>query len=222
MSNVKLLISSLPNIGKTTLLKSLTDVLVIARDGKKYPFEQPHVNVPDFISIDTLIDLIVEKVGAYEEKFKELPKTVAIDSGSKIFLDIEGYVLDQVKAFPYGKVNTEIKKFVDFIERDMVPNFNVVVVSHAMYSEDVSGYSLVNAGGSYGKKGGMLSEVDEALFVELKGKKRIVHCRNSKMCSRTTMDKEALPDTIDIDDFNLQAHIELLMNKQSKAEKWSL
>ncbi len=220
MSHVKLLVSSLPNIGKTSLLQSLTDTLVIARDGKKYPFPQPHVNVADFTSADELIDIIVNKVEAYEDKFKKLPKTVAIDSISKILLDIEGYTLEQVKSFPYGKVNTEIKKVVDFIERDMVPNFNVVLVSHAMYSEDVSGYSLVNAGGSYGKKGGILSEVDEAVFIELKGKKRIVHFRNSKMVSRTTM--ADLPESMPIDEFNLQKHIELLQDKQQNAEKWSL
>ena len=220
MSNVKLLISSLPNIGKTTLLKDLTDVLIIARDGKKYPFEQAHVNVPDFSSADQLIDLIEEKVGAYEEKMGCLPKTIAIDSISKILLDIEGYTLEQVKSFPYGKVNTEIKKVVDFIERDMSPTFNIVLVSHALYSEDVSGYAMVNAGGSYGKKGGILSEVDEAIFVELKGKKRMLHFRNSKMCSRTTCSD--LPDTMDSADFNLQKHIEMLQSKQGKAEKWSL
>ncbi len=220
MSHVKLLISSLPNIGKTSLLKSLTNVLVIARDGKKYPFEQPHVNVPDFTSADQLIDLIVAKVEAYEDKIGKLPESIAIDSISKILLDIEGYTLEQVKSFPYGKINTEIKKAVDFIERDMVPNFNIILVSHAMYSEDVSGYSLVNAGGSYGKKGGILSEVDEAVFIELKGKKRIVHFRNSKMVSRTTM--ADLPENCPIEDFNLQEHIELLQAKQSKAEKWSL
>ena len=220
MSNVKLLVSSLPNIGKTTLLQSLTDVLVVARDGKRYPFAQPHVNVPDFTSADQLIDLIVEKVSAYEDKMGELPKTIAIDSISKILLDIEGYVLEQVKSFPYGKVNTEIKKVVDFIERDMAPNFNVVLVSHALYNEDVSGYSLVNAGGSYGKKGGILSEVDEAIFLELKGKNRIVHFRNSKMVSRTTT--ASLPDSMPVEEFDLQKHIDLLTEKQSKAEKWSL
>lgn len=220
MSNVKLLVSSLPNIGKTTLLQSLTDTLVIARDGKKYPFEQPHVNVPDFTSADQLIDIIIDKVQVYEAKLEKSPKSIAIDSVSKILLDIEGYTLEQVKSFPYGKVNTEIKKVVDFIERDMVPNFNVILVSHALYNEDVSGYSLVNAGGSYGKKGGILSEVDEAIFVELKSKKRIVHFRNSKMCSRTTM--ADLPETMPVEEFNLQKHLELLMEKQSKADKWSL
>lgn len=220
MSHVKLLVSSLPNIGKTTLLKDLTDVLVIARDGKKYPFPQPHVNVPDFTSVEQLIDLIVEKVETYENKIGKLPETIAMDSISKVLLDIEGYTLEQVKSFPYGKVNTEIKKVVDFIERDMVPNFNIVLVSHAMYSEDVSGYSLVNAGGSYGKKGGILSEVDEAIFVELRGKKRIVHFRNSKMCSRTTL--ADLPENMPIEDFNLQEHLEKLQAKQGAAEKWSL
>jgi hypothetical protein len=219
-SNVKLLVSSLPNIGKTTLLQTLEDALIIARDGKQYPFPQAHVNVPDFTSAEELINLIVEKVEAYEKKMGALPKTIAIDSISKILLDIEGYVLEQVKSFPYGKVNTEIKKVVDFIERDMVPNFNIVLVSHALYNEDVSGYSLVNAGGSYGKKGGILSEVDEAIFVELRGKSRIVHFRNSKMASRTTT--KSLPENMPIEDFNLQDHIVMLRERQNEAKAWSL
>lgn len=220
MSKVKLLVSSLPNIGKTTLLKDLENVLVIARDGKKYPFEQPHVNVPDFTKSDELIDLIVDKVEAFEEKFGKLPQTIAFDSISKILLDIEGYVLEQVKSYPYGKVNTEIKRVVDFIERDMAPNFNIVLVSHALYDEDVNGYKLVNAGGSYGKKGGILSEVDEAIFLELRGKKRILQFRDSKMVSRTT--RADLPDTMPVEEFNLQKHLEFLMESQHKAEKWSL
>lgn len=220
MSNVKMLVSGITNSGKTSLLQSLEDVLVIARDGKKYPFAQPHVNVPDFTNINTLIDLIVEKVEAYEKKIGKMPKTLAVDSISKILLDIEGYVLEQVKSFPYGKVNTEIKKFVDFIERDMATTFNVVLVSHALYNEDTSGYNLVNAGGSYGKKGGMLSEVDEAVFLEVKGKKRIIHYRNSKMASRTVM--ADLPDSVPLEEFDLQKHLMLLQSKQSKAAEWSL
>lgn len=220
MSNKKLLVSSLPAIGKTTLLQSLTDVLVIARDGKAYPFEQPHVNVPDFTSVRQLTDLIVTTVQKYEEKFGETPKTIAIDSISKILLDIEGYCLATIKSYPYGKINTEIKELVDFIETEMIPNFNVILVSHALYNEEVSGYSLVNAGGSYGKKGGVLSEVDEAIFLELKGKKRVIHFRNPKMVARTTI--ADLPDDIPSEEFNLQSHLDLLMNKQSNAAKWTL
>jgi hypothetical protein len=220
MSNSKLLIGGITNSGKTSVLQTLEDVLVIARDGKQYPFPQAHVNVPDFTDIDQLINLVYEKVEAYEEKMGKQPKTIAIDSISKILLDIEGYVLEQVKSFPYGKVNTEIKKFVDFIERDMCPTFNVVLVSHALFNEDTNGYNLVNAGGSYGKKGGMLSEVDEAIFVEVKGKSRVVHYRNAKMAARTTIAE--LPDSISLDDFNLQTHLDLLQTRKNAAEKWSL
>jgi len=220
MSNVKMLLSGLTNCGKTSLLQTLTDVLVVARDGKKYPFEQAHVNVPDFTDADFLINLVIDKATAYEKKHGAMPKTIAVDSISKIVLDIEGYVLEQVKSFPYGKVNTQIKRFVDFIERDVAPDFNVVLVSHALYNEDTGGYNLVNAGGSYGKKGGMLSEVDEAIFLEVKGKNRTIHYRNSKMAARTTMAE--LPDSVPQANFNLQEHLELLQGKQSKADAWSL
>lgn len=219
-SNIKLLISGLPAIGKTTLLQSLEDVLVIARDGKQYPFPQPHVNVPDFESADEFIKIIVDKVHAYEEKIGELPKRVVIDSVSKVFLDIEGYTLEKVKSFPYGVINTEIKKVVDFIERDLVPEFDVILVSHALYNEETVGYQLVNAGGSYGKKGGILSEVDEAIFVELRGKNRQIHFRNSKMAARTTLAE--LPDSVSIDEFNLQDHINMLRENKTKADEWSL
>ncbi len=220
MSKVKLLISGLPVMGKTTLLSTLENALVIARDGKQYPFPQAHVNVPDFTSAEQLIDIIVNKVGAYESKFGDQPEIVVIDSISKILQDIEGYCLEQVKSFPYGKVNTEIKKVVDFIERDLAAAFHVVLVSHALYNEDVGGFSLVNAGGSYGKKGGILSEVDEAIFLELKSKKRLVHFRNAKLAARTLMDE--LPDSIDSEEFNLNDHMKLLQTRQNKAAEWSL
>ena len=220
MSKVKLLISGLPVMGKTTLLKTLEKVLVVARDGKKYPFQQPHVNVPDFTASEQFIDLVVDKVNAYEKKVGEQPEIVAIDSISKILLDVEAYVLEQVKSYPYGKVNTEIKRIVDFIERDLCAAFDVVLVSHAMYNEDTVGYTLVNAGGSYGKKGGILSEVDEAIFLELKGKKRIIHFRNPRLAARTVMTD--LPDSMPAEDFNLNDHIKMLRTKQGKASAWSL
>ena len=220
MSKIKLLISGLPNIGKTTVLQSLEDVLVIARDGKKYPFPQPHVNVPDFESADELIEIITNKINSYEEKFGKMPETIVIDSLSKILLDIEGNILAKVKSFPYGVINTEIKLIVDFIERDLADAFNIVLVSHAIYDEDTVGYKLVNAGGSWGKKGGILSEVDQACFIELKGKKRVLHYRNPKLAARTTID--SLPDSEDLAEFNLQKHISMLMETQESTAEWSL
>ena len=220
MAKTKLLISGLPNIGKTTVLQSLKDVLVIARDGKKYPFPQPHVNVPDFESADELIEIITEKINAYEQKLGKMPETIVIDSLSKILLDIEGNILATVKSFPYGVINTEIKKIVDFIERDLADAFNIVMVSHAIYDEDTVGYKLVNAGGSWGKKGGILSEVDQACFIELKGKNRVLHYRSPKLAARTTIAE--LPDSIPLEEFNLQQHLNLLTSTQESVTEWTL
>jgi hypothetical protein len=66
----------------------------------------------------------------------------------------------------------------------------------------------------------MLSEVDEAIFLEVKGKNRIVHYRNSRMAARTTLAE--LPDSVPQADFDLQKHLTLLQGKQSKADAWSL
>lgn len=220
MSTTKLLISGLPNSGKTTLLQTLDDVLVFARDGKKYPFAQPHVNVPDFDYIGEVLTLVEEKIHSYKEKYGKFPKTLVFDSFSKMVLDIEGNLLATIKSFPYGAINTEIKRLVDFIECNLTETFNIVLVSHALHDVDTDAYTLVNAGGSWGKKGGILSEVDQAIFVDIRGKKRTIHLRNSKMAARTTIAE--LPDKVDGDDFNLQTHIDMLLEKQTDANIFSL
>lgn len=218
MATSKILIAGLPNTGKTTVLQSLENVLVIARDGKKYPFPQAHVNVPDFVTAQELIDLIIEKINAYEEKLGKLPDTIVIDSLSKIVLDIEGNILARVKSFPYGEVNKEIKQVVDFIERDLAATFNIIVVSHALTDEE-EGYKLVNAGGSWGKKGGFLSEVDQSIFIEVKGTKRKVHFRNHRLARTTLAD---LPDNLPLEEFSLKKHLDLLRSTQQDVEKFEI
>lgn len=67
----------------------------------------------------------------------------------------------------------------------------------------------------------MLSEVDESLFIEMKGKKRIIHFRNPKLAARTTVAN--LPDSVEWnDEFSLKSHIDMLRSKQNVAAKWSL
>ena len=210
----------MPNSGKTSLLQSLEDVLVFSRDGKIYPFPQPHVNVPDFTYASELTNLMGEKICDYEDKIGKLPKTLVIDSVSKILLDIEGETLVRVKSFPYGVINTEIKALMDYIETTLAPNFNIVLVSHAMHDAELDAYTLINAGGSWGKKGGVISEVSEAIFVEAKGKKRTIHIKNPSMLSRSVI--EDMPIKVSSDDFNLQEHINTILSKQTVANTFRL
>lgn len=213
---VKILISSMPNSGKTTLLQTLTDVLVFSHDGKVYPFPQPHKNINDFGTVDNLIEIIQSTIGQYQDKYGKFPETIAIDSISKVLLTIEGNVLERIASFPYGVINTEIKKLMDFLEVEIAPNVNLVFVSHAM--KDDGGLCLVNAGGSWGKKGGVLSEVDQAVFIEIKGNKRVLHHRSPKFLSRTTLTD--IPDSLDVEDYSLQKHIDMLKDVHIEAEEF--
>ena len=215
---MNLLISGLPNTGKTSLLQTLDDVLIIANDGKNYPFEQPHINVGEITTADQWVDNINTSIGKYEERFGKLPKYLVIDSISKTLLDIEAHYLRTVNSFPYGPIGRDISACMHYIQTEIIPaGINIIFVSHAF--KDDQDLSLVNAGGSWGKKGGVLSEVDEAIYIDTVGKKRRVTFKNHKLARSLVYDGD---DTINVEDFNLKEYTELLLENGNKASKWIL
>lgn len=155
MPGVKVLISGLPNVGKSTLIKDLdpAKTLLISRDGKKSPLKLPKKTIESFIDADDLISQITVAIQSYIEKNDKNPETIVIDSISKIFLDIESRILAKVKSFPYGVINIEIAKIMEFLEHQIAPMCNLIMISHAQLNVDTGAYELVNAGGSWGKKG---------------------------------------------------------------------
>lgn len=222
MAGVKVLISGLPNVGKSTLIKDLdpSKTLLISRDGKKSPLKLPKKTIEDFVDADDLIAQMIAAIQSYIEKTGKNPETIVIDSISKIFLDIESRILAKVKSFPYGVVNIEIAKIMEFLEHQIAPMCNLVMISHAQLNTETSAYELVNAGGSWGKKGGAISEVENAIFIELKGSKRSIHHKNQKMLSRSLID--ALPEVQSSDDFNLQTYIDLVSSEIDESEAYEL
>ena len=214
----KVLISGLSNTGKTSLLQTLTDVLVIANDGKKYPFKQPHINVEQVTTAGSFIADIDGALDRYNEKFGNYPKIVVIDSISKVLLDIESYYIATISSFPYGQIGKDIKELMDYIENDLVKNgCTVVFVSHAMKDDD--GYfKLVTSGGAAGKRGGVIADVDNSIYIEIKGKKRIIHYKNPKLLARSL--DETLPDFVEIEDFNLQTYIDNMVAHETSTDEW--
>lgn len=95
----KILITGLPNTGKTSLVKNLDNVLVFARDGKNYPFKNYHVNIPDFNDISEVITLCKEKLKSYVKIVGNRPDTVVFDSVSRLFTDIENACNRKYKGF---------------------------------------------------------------------------------------------------------------------------
>lgn len=217
----KLLIAGASNSGKTTLLSSLKDVLVISHDGKNYPFPQPHVNVPTFASAAEFIQLITDKVKAYKAKFGALPATVVIDSVSKVFDTILDNCNQKHTGFKiYNEMSREINEFTSFTQNKLVAaGMNVVIISHAIWDPDTAQYNLVGKG-DFSKRGGYLAETDHSIFIETKNGKRIIHHRSTKFPARTTMSE--LPDSQTVETYNLQEHIDALNKLQDTVSDYAL
>lgn len=206
--SVKILISGESNSGKTTLTKSLdpNTTLVISHDGKNFPFPIPHVNVDTFDTASELTSIITEKVEAFKTKLGHYPSTVVIDSVSKVFDTLMDSMQTKYTGFNvYSNLNKEIYIFTDYIQNTLIASeFNVVLISHAIYDADTTNYNLVGKG-DFSKRGGFLSEVDNAIFVEKKANKRIVHHKSTKFPARSVLSD--IPESQPMDDYSLADHI---------------
>ena len=94
-----------------------------------------------------------------------------------------------------------------------------MLISHALYDSETAKYNLVGKG-SFAKRGGFLSEVDEGVFIELKSNKRVIHFKSTKLPARSLL--EDLPESMPIDDFNLQDHINKLAGNASRVGDYQL
>ena len=218
-NGAKILIAGLPNTGKTTLLKTLKNAFVISRDGKPFSLPMPHVNVPEYQKIDDLLDLVQEKLTAYEEKFKALPDTICFDSVSRIFTDIEASCSKRFHGYDvWSNVNKEINTFLDALNSMQESGFNLVLIAHAVWDVDAKKF-IETCKGSFAKTGGFLSTVDYAINIDIVGNKRIVTHRGTSL-SRTLI--EGMPDKESADTFNLQTYLDKIKESTQVAEKWSI
>lgn len=219
--SIKLLIAAESNSGKTTLTRDLKDALVVSHDGKKYPYPIPHIMVDTFDTVDALINLVNEKIVAYKERFKVYPKTIVFDSVSKIFDTILDNCNTKYTGFAiYTALDKEVHALTEYIQNTLIASdMNVVLISHALYDADNSKYNLIGKG-SFQKRGGFLAETDQAIFLETKNSKRIIHFRSTKFPARTL--READPDSVPVDEFNLQTYIETLAAEQNDVDDFAL
>ena len=217
----KLLIAGESNSGKTTLTKGLKNALVISHDGKRYSFTTPHVQVADFDSVEELTNLVTEKIEAYNERFGEYPQTIVFDSVSRIFDTMYDYCNHKYTGFNiYSALDKEIKFFTTYIENTLVASgMDVVIISHAIYDSETTKYNLVGKG-SFAKVGGFLGTVDQSIFIETKNNKRIAHFRSTKFPARTLRDAD--PDSMPVDDFNLGQYLETLRAEQEDVSNFAL
>ena len=218
---VKLLVSAEANSGKTTLTKTLTDTLVVSHDGKKFPFKVPHVTIREFANTQELVNTINEKIVSYKERFGEYPRTIVFDSVSKIFDTMVDNCSSKFTGYSvYSNLNTEISQFTYYIENTLIASdMNVILISHAMYDSDSGRYHLI-AKGDFAKRGAFLAEVDEAVFIEVKSSKRVIHFRSTKFPARSLQD--GLPDSVSIEKFDLNDHINTLAEGTNDVDEYEI
>jgi len=226
MSAAKILITGMSNAGKTTLLKTLQNCLVISRDGKPFSLPLPHVNIPDYENMDDVLAIITEKLEVYKKKTGEYPDTIVFDSASRIFTDVETYCLRKYSGYDvWSNVNKEMTKLLDAIRQLQDSNngwnkaFNIVIIAHIVWDAEAKRY-IETCKGSFAKIGGFLSTVDYAINIDLVGKKRIVTHHGNNL-SRTLI--EGMPEKEEADNFNLQEYLDKVRIQISKVtEQWSI
>ena len=216
----KVLITGMSNAGKTSLLKPLKNAFVVSRDGKPFSLPLPHVNVSEYSSMDELLDLVQEKLEAYEAKFNRSPDTIVFDSVSRIFTDIEAYCTRKYNGFEvWSNVNKEVNKFVEAINSHQEAGYNIVLIAHAVWDENAKRY-IETCKGSFAKTGGFLSTVDYAINIDIVGSRRILTHRGINL-ARTLL--EGVPDKEPADGFNLQDYLDKIKtNADAVSEQWSI
>lgn len=221
MAAVKFLLTGFEATGKSTITSQLKDALIINMDQKEYGFAVPHVNIKEYDGMDSLLATISNKIEAYHTKFKKYPATVVFDTVTQMYSAMQKYNADKYKGFDiHAKNGQETMAFNQFIEQQLIPaGINVVVVAHTVYDEATSRH-VIPATGAFAKAGSWLSVVNDSIFVERKTNKLVIHLRGLKFPTRTTLTD--LPESVDIDQYSLQDHLDQLASKSLEAEAYIL
>jgi len=220
-NGIKLGIVALENSGKTTLISRLEDALVMSTDNKAFRGKVPHFRYSEYSGMSNLIDTIVEKLEAYENKVGKFPRTLVIDSVTHLANNMEKYWNEKATGFNiWSNLGKDIMDFNAYLEDRIIPEgINVVFTSHCQYEAETGKYRI-SAPGNFGKNGSWLSVTDEARFIEVKGNKRIVHFKTLKFPCRTL--QENVEDFYNMEDYDINADIAALERESDASAEWSI
>lgn len=221
MAAIKLLVSGFENTGKSTVASQVTDAMVVNFDRKEYGFAVPHMNITSYEGIEGLISLINEKLAVYNEKVGKLPATIVLDTVTQFYSTMQHYNMDRYKGFDIHNANNkdtlELNAYIEDVL--LAHGVNVVIVAHTIYDADTARH-IIPASGQFAKAGSWLSVVNDAVFIEKKSNKRVVHQKSLKFPCRTTID--GIAEVVDADQYDINEHIAQLVASKVEAEGFVL
>lgn len=218
---IKLLVSGFENTGKSTVASKINNAMVVNFDRKEYGFAVPHMNVTTYDGIHGLIDTINTKLATYKEKFGKLPETMVLDTVTQFYSTMQKFNNERYKGFDIHNANNkDTLELNAYIEDVLLPNgVNVVIVAHTTYDPD-TGRHIIPASGQFAKAGSWLSVVNDAIFIEKKSNKRVVHQKSLKYPCRTTID--GIEPEVDAEKYDINEHIAILTKQKVEATEFAL
>lgn len=218
---IKLLVSGFENTGKSTVASQVSDAMVVNFDRKEYGFAVPHMNITTYDGIEGLIGTINEKLGVYQEKMGKLPATIVMDTVTQFYSTMQKFNMERFKGFDIHSANNkDTLELNAYIEDILLANgINVVIVAHTIYDADTARH-IIPASGQFAKAGSWLSVVNDAIFIEKKSNKRVVHQKSLKFPCRTTI--EGIDAEIDATKYDINEHIAQLVSSKVEAEGFQL
>jgi len=233
---LKVLICGTANSGKTRALKTLDPktTLVINIDGKSFGLPIPHKNFASFPDIESFIfgytdgdgvqqPGIVSAMESFKDKLGTYPKTVVLDTISRVYSIIGDNCETKYKNFDiHTNKSKEVAKINNFLQTQLVDNgINLVLLSHVHWDSESSIWKDSSTG-AFAKTGGVLSTFDNAVFFEAKNKKYTVTTRGPGLPCRTLLAESELPTLYKADDYSLAEHLAKLEATNSEISDFIL
>lgn len=232
---VKVLVSSVPAGGKSTMASALEDVLVINFDyDKTFPFNVPHTVIHPmgaelekgskaiiYKGIKSLKESLVEKRNAYITAYNKYPKNIVIDTVTGMYGMMLNFNDKKFTGFDVHKANNNDTEAFNVLLDTVFAQFgmNVIIVAHANFNETTGLYEIPSQG-SFKKRGGFISAVDYAIFINIEEDEAVIHHTTNQYPCRSLL--EGIPEEEDRDTFSLQNYINKIHDSTKDVSKLEL
>jgi hypothetical protein len=245
---VKLLVSGMPKTFKTYTLSKLPEALHIFYDDKAYPYKAFNVKLNTIRAMDdgannrkhtvdkkySLKRMIIAAIGAYKKKNGKLPKYITLDALNKMYRESADYIVNNTfnqkgnldTQSGWGELAKNVDDFNKWIESFLVDeyNINVIYVMHSYMNNDTPEFLEY---GSFKKNGGWLGLFNNSLYFSTssdddKLSSRTVHFRGEAIPARSTLPLEELPDSMPLNEFDINEYIQKLTDNANEVNEFSL